>query len=186
MIKKKMDHSLIQAIPQPVSTNMMTRNTQWFLQHCDFYKNADQIVQCFILGQATVVAYGSFSPHVTLALGSSYWRAELTDGQVLFTGVCKPTGSRSNPYRAELTGLYRILATLLVVFRTVGQGVNVEVGCDCKGAINSLLWKQRRIKISHKNTGLIRAINKILKLVPYKVIPRWIQSHSDDNLSWTD
>ena len=109
---------------------------------------------------------------MTVALGSAYWKAESTDGQVLFTGVCRTTGSSSNLYRAELTGLYGILATLLFFFRNAGQCVKVEVGCDCKGALNSLLWKQRRIKSSHKNTDLIRSINKILKLAAFKVVPR--------------
>ena len=111
-----------------------------------------------------MVADGSFFPHVTVAVGSAYWRAESTDGQVIFTGACRTTGSSSNPYRAELTGLYGIIATLLVLFRDIGHRVEVEVGCVCKGELNSLLWKQRRIKSSHKNTDLIRAINKILKL----------------------
>ena len=105
-LRNHITHSQFFSIPKSVSTNMMTRNTQWVLQHCEFYKDANQIVQFFISGNARVVADVSFSPHLTVAVGSAYWRAESTDDQVLFTGACRTTGSSSNPYRAELTGLY--------------------------------------------------------------------------------
>ena len=78
----------------------MTKNNSWILKHFTVYKDSDQIMQLFITGRARVVTDGSFFPKITTAIGSAYWRAETIDGQVLFIGSCRTTGSTSNVYRS--------------------------------------------------------------------------------------
>ena len=68
-LRKHITHSQIIAIPKSASTDIMTCNTQWVLQKCDFYKDAHQIVQLLISWKARVVTDGSFSPHVTVVVG---------------------------------------------------------------------------------------------------------------------
>ena len=59
-LRKHINSSQIVSIPNNVKNTSMTKNNNWILKHCTFYKESDQITQLFTTGRARVVTDGSF------------------------------------------------------------------------------------------------------------------------------
>ena len=139
-----------------------SRATEWIEENVVLDMDKERARQFILDGKCKFVTDGSFFGHITKLQGSSFWIIENQHQQRIATGKCGTTTGPSNPYRAELTGLYGLLSTVQYLLEYQCQRMELTIGCDCKGALSNLNWVDRRIKLSKKNHDITRAINTVL------------------------
>ena len=158
----------------------------WVARHVQWHVELAQARNFLRSGQCRIVTDGSYMKERSSNIGAAYWIMETIDGIRVCSGGCLTSGGVANPYRAELTGLYGVYATLLWCVGDGGVSNRMEVGCDCLGALKSLSWQRRTTSYSVKHHDVRRELDLLRKQVGPAVVLRHISGHQDDIVAWRD
>ena len=126
------------------------RMIHWIEENVSFAMDKRFAQQLILTGKCKFVTDGSFFGHISKSHGAAFWIIEDDKQNRVVTGKCGTTLGLTNPYRAELTGLYGLLSTIQYIFDFKSHITEVMIGCDCQGALAKLNWVDRRIKLSRK------------------------------------
>ena len=135
-------------------------------------------------GHCRIVTDGSYMKERSETLGSAAWIFETEEGVRICSGSCLTSGGVANPYRAELTGLYGVFATLYWCIGGEGVDPRTEIGCDCQGAIVCASWDPRKTSCSSKHHDIRRALSHLRRVVGLQIKLRHISGHQDDLCAW--
>ena len=159
---------------------------EWIQQHVQWHVERATARDYLRSGRCRIVTDGSYMKERAATLGAAFWIMETMDGIRICSGGCLTSGGIANPFRAELTGLYGVLATLTCCMGRGEISTRMEVGCDCKGAVRSLSWQRRTITCSTKHHDIRREIDRLRKLLGPNLLFKHISGHRDDIVAWRD
>ena len=167
-----------------VETRQKEKLELWLRQHVRWHVELAWAIQQLRTGRCRIVSDGSYMKERAENLGAACWIIETLDQTRICSGGCLTSGGTANPYRAELTGLYGVLATLHWCLKGTELVETIEIGCDCKGALAGLRWTPRKTSCSTKHHDLRRAISHLQQSFGNRLRWRYIAGHQDDVVSW--
>ena len=162
------------------------RIDQWIDTYMQWFEPRNRVRELLLQGNCRVVADGSYMKELDENLGAAYWILETHRGVCIGKGGCLTSGGIGNAFRAELVGIYGAL--LALVWALQGQRLtrDVWIGCDCKSALDCLLWKDRKTSCSLKHHDVRREIRHLRTRCGLVVRGRHIDGHRDRVCAWNE
>ena len=148
----------------------------WALEFCSDWSSLPRILASLQRGDLCAVSDGSFQePFATAG-----WVFESKDQFHALVGGCVSPGDSSyqSPGRAELAGLYSILAVLYLAsqFHRVDSG-SIEIGCDSTNSLRDCFSDDWKFHPNKPHLDLIWVIRTLVKKTPVKVSYRYVPGH---------
>ena len=155
----------------------------WFLKYFNITDNGIWLTKALINDAAILVYNGSYQPHVTTTRGSTAWIIECTTTKLRCTGMAESPTSIANAYRSELTGLYAVLAVILLVtiLHDIKEG-KLRVGCDNEKGLYLSSLISLKIPIKTKHADILRCIRLVRTALPLDITFAHIKAHQDDSI----
>jgi hypothetical protein len=160
---------------------------RWAVEHSVVLDDGATLAEAIRRGHAIAVCDGSYKDMYGTA---AYVLEGVTSVNRIVAVVVVPgMPEDQSSFRSELAGLYGVVAMVQLICERHGiTNGEIEVGCDCEGALGNVFTPGEYFEASIKQADydLLSAIRKMLSMSPLKWVSRHVAGHQDDGTEVLD